>query len=111
MIINMVSPSAKIAVKYKVIYIILVMLVVVLAILAEVVVVLVLLTDTVVVLVLLGVVVVIPPIVVKIAVDPIVEVAPGLIIVRAKTNAAIAMPSRRVARRDKSIHAGEHWQQ
>ena len=39
-------------------------------------------------------------------IDLLVEVAPGLEILRAITNAAIT-----VASKDKDRHAGEHWQQ
>ena len=134
MIVCMISLSDKKAVKYKVRYIILVMVavvvvvlvlltdvvvvlvllihvVVVLVLLTDVVVVLVLLIHVVVVLVLLGVGVVIPSIVVKTVVDLIVEIPPSLGIVRVIINAATAVASKRVARRDKSIHAGEHRQQ
>ena len=104
MIIYVISLSDKKAVKYKVMYTVLVMVAVVVG-------VLVILTEVVVVLVLLRVGVVIPLIVVKIVVDLIVDCASGLGIVRIIINAAIAVASRRAARRDKSIHAGEHRQQ
>lgn len=48
---------------------------------------------------------------VETVIDLTVEVAPGLEILRAITNAAVAVASNRIASRDKNRHAGEHGQQ